>query len=407
MDASLVIIGTEITRGLVQDTHTKNLSFLLSGLGINVKSVFTVPDSHNVSKYIALAASDSDIIITTGGLGPTNDDMTRFELRDAIGVELLENKKAVSHIKKMTGSSEKSNSLQALIPNGFEVIDNKNGTALGFYGKKDNKFYMCLPGPPFELNAMLGSVKEIIGKHAGVSDCECYTYTLFATTEAHFNDLTNKALLELSYSEDDIIVGTCYKEFRVLVYLYTNDKNKAYNFINKIKLYLSKENDSLDFIFDGDVDLFDYFASLLIKRKMTVSLAESITGGLIAKKFTDIAGSSSWFASSIVSYSDYVKIKELCVPESIIKKHTAVSAQCALAMAEGAQKKFLSSISLSITGYAGPGGESVGKCFMGIKVEDEPCKVFEHDVIRNTRIGTRNACCVILVLHTIRLLEGK
>ena len=369
MNASLIIIGNEITRGLVQDNYVKRLGSLLDNSGIRTECAFIVNDSKCIREYISLACAKAEIIITTGGLGPTDDDRTRDEVSYAVSRPLVEMQKARENVTKRIGCGicGASNMRQALIPEGFEVIANENGTAPGFYGEANGKLFVSLPGPPKESEPMLAEVREIVRKFAGIAPDRCATFSLFLVAEARFNDLSDMALSAIG-DHRGIEVGTCFHDYKIDVFVYYEDEKAKDEYVDRIKGLLEEEM-PIDCFFDGDIDIFCDFRDLLVEKRLSISTAESITAGFISKLITDMPGSSSYFKSGIVCYSNEVKMKELGVSRKTIGKWTEVSAECAKEMSSGCAVKFDSDLAIAVTGYAGPDGRDVGKVFVSVSLD--------------------------------------
>ena len=366
MNASLIIIGNEITRGLVQDSHVKRIGSLLDGIGVRLECVFIINDSGSIRDYITFASHDCDIIITTGGLGPTDDDRTRDEISNAVSRPLMETDQARQNVEKRLGcgSFGPSNMRQALIPEGFEVIVNENGTAPGFYGEVAGKLYISLPGPPRECEPMLAQTRRIICDFSGMPQSGCAAFSLFLVPEARFNDLSNKVLTQIGCA-DKLEIGTCFKDYKIDVFVYYRDARAKDAYVSAIKAVLHEEM-PIKCFFDGDVDVFQDFRNLIVSKRLTVSTAESITAGYISKLITDMPGSSSYFLSGIVCYSNEIKMMELGVGSDTIDSHTEVSVECADEMSAGCAAKFGSDIAIAVTGYAGPDGKDVGKVCVSI-----------------------------------------
>ncbi len=369
MNASLIIIGNEITRGLVQDNYVKRLGSLLDNSGIRTECAFIINDSKDIREYIALACSKADIIITTGGLGPTDDDRTRDEVSHAISRPLIEMPEARENVMKRIGCGGygASNMRQALIPEGFEVIANENGTAPGFYGEANSKLFISLPGPPRESEPMLAEAREIFRRFAGAASDRCATFSLFLVAEARFNDLSD-AVLSAIGNRKGIEVGTCFHDYKIDVFVYYEDERIKAEYVDRIKELLKAET-PIECFFDGDIDIFCDFRDLLAKKHLSVSTAESITAGFISKLITDMPGSSAYFKSGMVCYSNEVKMRELGVGRKTIDKWTEVSAECAKEMSSGCAAKFQSDLAIAVTGYAGPDGRDVGKVFVSVSFD--------------------------------------
>ena len=361
MNVSLYIIGTELTRGIITDKHTPLLTAELTKLGYAVKRSVLVPDDGTIEKSLALGVKDSDVLLITGGLGPTSDDMTRKIIADLAGVELEKNQEAWDTLYARVGERiHGANEQQAMIPHGFEIIPNPKGTAPGFKGtvKQDGKTVLiaAMPGPPLEMQPMFyNHVQPMLSKLIGYHEKERDEYSVFLIAEAKLEELCSQVADELNL-RDKIEWGTRFQALRISLYINGDDSLERKAFITRLR-----ELTGYGLIEDGDVEAVDLLTGFLNDNKLTISCAESATCGLLAKTLTDKAGSSSWFWGGVASYSKESKIKILSVDENEINANGMVTEKCALQMAQGIQKLSGSDVAVSITGIAGPTGEEEGK----------------------------------------------
>lgn len=363
--AEIITIGTEIILGQIVDINAPYVAKSLIEKGIQVLFQTSVRDDKELLKSVLKIAGDrASLIITTGGLGPTANDITREAVSELFGVPLVSDKEASIRIRKYL-ESHHGNMLdgymkQALIPEGALIICNDNGTATGFVLQYDNKIIVCLPGVPREMQSMMNKYLEIYHKQRK-SDEGC---TL--TRNVHTFGISERAV-----------------EDRVKDYMATEGQRKAMTLVhdgivtinilatatekeNTVKILDRAEQDIRKklghAIFGVGDETLEHAVVLLLKKcNKTIAVAESCTGGLVSDKLTNIPGISEFFLEGVVAYSNKAKIDLLGVPEELILKHGAVSPEVAKAMAEGIKKRALTNIGVGITGIAGPAGATKGK----------------------------------------------
>lgn len=381
----IVSTGTEILQGHYADTNAQWISQQLFGMGLRVDRHMAIPDDHDLLfEELDNACKRCDLIIMTGGLGPTADDMNRYSVAKVFGVELFEDQASLDFIKLLFESRKRvmppSNAVQAQFPGGATILQNKRGTAPGFFiePKPESELrasLLAMPGPPREMRPMFmeAAAPIILEKFAGGRRVmRTLTIHTVGVAESHIND----RMADLFDSDPNVGVALLAGRWRVDVRLTlqgdSDEENKANEerWIDLICERIGEEN-----IFGLDeVDLQMAVGKLLADRGETLTLAESCTGGLISKQITDVAGSSAYFLEGFVTYTDEAKERSLGVPKDLLVQYGAVSAEVAEAMAEGAQSATGSDWALSITGIAGPGGGSeekpVGLVYFGLAAPD-------------------------------------
>ena len=359
MIAEIISVGTEITTGSILNTNTKYLSTKLMELGIETYYHSTVDDHKDrLSQVVNIALDRADIIITTGGLGPTEDDLTKEVISQTLGLELEMNWDMEQSIREMFTKINRTmtdnNRKQAIKPKDSQFITNENGTAPGIYINKDNKKIIMLPGPSSEMNAMFEKyVIPLIKEDYTIINRSINLYGIGEST------------LEFQLKEmpiwyyDNIVIATFAKtgDIEIKIIGKGKDRRTVENQINKImKIIIARFK---EFIFGYDnIRIEEVVYKLLIDKNLKLGLCESCTGGLISSRFTRIPGASNVLDRGIVTYSNQAKVEELDVDSNIIDKFGAVSGETAFAMAEGLLKKTNLDIVLSITGIAGPSGGS-------------------------------------------------
>ena len=364
--AEIITIGTEMLLGDLVDTNTAWLSSNLARLGVGIYRHTTVGD--NKDRIVAAmreAASRSDLIITTGGLGPTSDDITNECLAEVAGREMIEYEKARNHVDEMFARFGRkptpSNYKQALFPEGTKLIPNPLGTAMGALLELDGTIFATFPGVPGEMKNMFHETLEPLVESR--SDGSIVSKTLW------FAGIGESALAEqvqdLLDAEDPTVAplaGQGKVRLRVTSRAATPEEaeGKIKPVAEDILARLGKYHFGED-----DETLESAVARLLEAGGKTLALAESCTGGLLAKRLTDMPGSSAYFKEGLVTYSDGAKERLLGVPEEMLVEHGAVSEPVAVKMAEGVREASGADYGLSVTGVAGPDGGTEEK-FVGL-----------------------------------------
>lgn len=362
MRIEIINTGTELLLGTTPNTHGTWLGLELMNLGLRVQRQITVPDGDAVREVIKESIERSDVLIITGGLGPTSDDLTREATAEAMGVDLIEDEHALRVVEDYFNKLEKymapSNLKQALIPCGAEVLPNPNGTAPGVYGPpRLGKGTPCsvflLPGPPRELYPMYhAEVPHRLKALAELSDDHSMVEMKFTGIgESDFHEELDGPLNAIA----DLEVGYCARPSEVDLRLIGTSSAVASARILVEKAYPDK------LISDDGRLLEKVIVDLLVERGSVLATAESCTGGAIASRITDVAGASEVFTHGIVSYANEAKRDVLNVSEELLNTHGAVSEEVACAMAQGVLDLSSADIAVSVTGVAGPGGGSEGK----------------------------------------------
>ena len=380
--AELIAVGTELLLGNIANTDAQMISQGLSQLGINVYYHTVVGDNpQRVRQAVDIARGRADILITTGGLGPTCDDLTKVAVAQAFGKELVYHEPSAQRIRERFAQRgtpvTENNFQQAMVPEGCTVLDNDWGTAPGVAFASGGTHVLMLPGPPRECAMMFrhralpylqklsdGVIASRTVKTFGIGE---------SAAEALLRDLMN-ALHNPTLAPYAKPTGT---ELRITAHAPTREE--ALRLIapveEQVKAILK------DKVIGVDVDSLEEVCLRLLKeRGLTVGTAESCTGGLMAKLLTDLPGSSAVFRGGVVSYTDGVKAGLLGVPQDLLDRYGAVSPQVAEAMARGAKAALGCDIALSTTGVAGPDaddrGNPIGLVYLGLAWGDQ-CQVTE------------------------------
>lgn len=405
MRTAILTVGTEILFGQIVNTNAAFLSQELNNLGFDVMYHYSVGDNpERLEELIHLAFRDCDMIITTGGLGPTQDDLTKEVITKAMGDELVVNEEALKALRdryeRVNRPMTENNLKQANLPSSAEILPNDQGTAPGFWLEKNGKIIASLPGPPREMTNMFN--KQVRPRLKRLQDSVIYYRILrsFGLGESKMETV----LLPLIDGQTDPTIATYAKEgecsLRIASKRATSDEAEA------AVDWMTKEVLDIigDYVYSLDnEELIDVVGKLLKDKNISVSCAESCTGGLFAGALTSIDGISQVFERGIVTYSNRAKMEELGVSASTLEKFGAVSRETAAEMAEGLKAKTGSDLCISVTGIAGPDGGSeekpVGLVYIGI------CYEGKTDVIktqmRNVNRNWNRNYAVLNMLHEI------
>lgn len=411
--ASICTIGDEILIGQIVDTNSSHISRALNSLGIQVTRMLSIGDDHDVIvKGLKNELKENDIVIVTGGLGPTKDDITKQALSDLSGAHgYKRDGRQLQIIRNLLHARGLDvldiNMAQADVPETCEVIPNRLGTAPimvfrfteSIFGH--NATLYSLPGVPFEALGALDDVMADIKRHNGISDIYHKTVMTFGIPESQLSKMLDQ--WEDSLPEDMHLayLPNPLTGVRLRISIYGGEKSAEEA---RIDAELAKLRTILgDALYSETDDSLERFIGRTLEAKgMTVSVAESCTGGLISSLFTSIPGSSAFYLGSVTSYANSVKTGILEVPENIIEEYGAVSQECVCKMAEGIRKITGSDFSVATSGIAGPGGGSeekpVGLVWIGVSSEKgtEAYKmIFNGDRKRNIDRFAANALNIL------------
>lgn len=371
MKATILSVGTELLFGQITNTNTVFLSQQLNLLGFDVMYHYTVGDNpKRLEKLIHMAFKDCDLIITTGGLGPTQDDLTKEIACRALGDEMRLHQPSMerleTYFKKQNRKMTENNKKQAYMPSRAIVFENHAGTAPGFALEQDGKHMICMPGPPREMTAMFQeSVLPYLEKKS-----EGVIYYRMIRTFGIGESMLETKLLPLINEQTDPTLATYAKEGECCLRIASkrSTKEEARNAVDDM---LKQVREIIgEYIYSADdEELVQVTAKKLMEQNLSLSSAESCTGGMFAAAVTSVSGISKIFDRSLVTYSNEAKMQELGVREETLKTCGAVSEETAREMAEGLFQITGSDICISVTGIAGPEGGSpekpVGLVYVG------------------------------------------
>ena len=387
--ASIVSIGNELLCGQVVDTNSAYISGKLLSAGIPVVGSYTVGDQIDlIVRRLKLAAEDAEVILVTCGLGPTDDDLTRQALAEFLGVELQMKEELLREVEGFFAGRglrmPANNRIQAYIPAGAKVIANKLGTAAGIMAEVNGKLFAVMPGVPAEMKRMfeesvLPKLKELAaGQAVVVRKLKC-----FGAGESAIAELLG-GLMQRGRNPQINCTVQCGVTTLYIVATAENYSQAEQSAEKDEKLL----RDILGDVIYGTAEqtLAEVAGEKLARQGKTIAVAESCTGGTVARLLTDVPGASRYFTYGWVTYSNAAKTSELGVPAELIEKYGAVSEEAASSMAIGARKKAGTDFAIAITGIAGPAGGSeqkpVGLVYISIDSE-QGCRtgrfVFSHD----------------------------
>ncbi|MDD5428025.1 MAG: competence/damage-inducible protein A [Candidatus Omnitrophica bacterium] len=360
MTAEIISIGTELLLGHIINTNTAFLSQKLAEAGIDVYHTSVVGDNpKRLVESLKQALARADIIITTGGLGPTVDDITIETIAKFFGRKLVRNKMVVKCLRdyfKLRGTKILSATMrQAYTPEGVKCIRNNVGTAPGLLIDHNKKLVVCLPGPPRELNPMFENA--ILPRLRKMSKAAWVIKSRTIKISGGAESQVNKAVKKLLELKPPTTVGIYAKLGHVELRIMTKAKNEklAQAAIDRIEKKVRAKLGG--YIFGADDETLEgAVAGLLAGKKMTIAAAESCTGGLLSDRLTNISGSSRYFVMGLVAYSNSVKENVLGVSKYTLRDHGAVSEEVALEMAKRIRSLGGTDIGIGITGIAGPKG---------------------------------------------------
>lgn len=355
MNCELISVGTEILLGDILNTNVQYLSQRLAALGIGVLHHTTVGDNRErLLGALEAAFSSNELVILTGGLGPTPDDITKEVCAEYFGIELISDKEIEKKIESFFTAKNlkmpESNRKQAMVPKEGTVLVNNNGTAPGCIMEKDGKIIVVLPGPPGEMRLMFE--ESVVPYLKRYTDCVIVSHNVrtFGIGEssmservAHLLESSNPTVAPYAKSGESLLRVTAKAA----------DEREAEELMEPV---LTEIKELLgEYIYGIDTESIEAAAvRVLSEKKLTVAFAESCTGGLCSKRITDVPGASQVLHCSVVSYSNDIKNSVLGVKKEHLEKYSAVSAAVAAQMAEGIRKTASASFGAAVTGYAGP-----------------------------------------------------
>ncbi|MEI7541916.1 MAG: competence/damage-inducible protein A [bacterium] len=412
MNAEVITIGTELLLGQIIDTNAAYLGKKLAEVGVNLYFKTTAGDNiERVKSVLETACKRADLVLITGGLGPTVDDITREAVAQFANSPLILDKEALKKIDHMFSSRgltmTENNKLQAYIPQGANSIENNNGTAPGFIIEYKSTIIAVMPGVPSEMYPMMETaimpylIKKMGGTHQVIIS---KLLKVIGLGESRVDD----KIQDLFKKSENPTIGVYahINEVEVRLTAKANNETEAHKLIEALKKQVYERLGT--YIYGEDEEtLENKIAEILLKKKMKVSTAESCTSGLVAHRLTNVPGSSAYFTGGINSYANEVKTDILGVQADIIKQYGAVSPESAEAMAKAARKIFKTDCAIAVTGIAGPDGgtaeKPVGLVYIGIDIKGK-VEVYKNNFI-GSRENVRIRATHVALYHFLRGIE--
>lgn len=411
MKAEILAVGTELLMGQIANTNAQYISSRLPDVGIGVYYHDVVGDNpERLKQCLSLALSRSDVIITTGGLGPTQDDLTKETIAAAVNRKLVLDQESLDKMKtffkKYTRKMTDNNIKQAYLPEGCIIIRNKNGTAPGCIIEDGGKIIVMLPGPPSEMRPMFDETVMPYFEARSEFRLESRFLRIFGIGESAVED----RLIDLIDSQTNPTIAPYAKDGEMTLRITARYPRSGEHedliapVENEIRARLG------DAVYSNDNSTLDEVAAkLLLGKGKTIAIAESCTGGLLSARLTDIPGISAVFDRALITYSNRAKVEELGVKQETLDKYGAVSEQTAAEMAVGVRRAASTDIGVSITGIAGPGGgtetKPVGLVFAALAHKDG-VEVRKLD-LWGSRDRIRNVTCLHVFDMLRRHLDNK
>ncbi len=377
MRAEIIATGSELVTGGITDTNSVFLSDALLEIGIETAFKTIVGDDEkDMAEAFKQALGRVDVVIVTGGLGPTEDDITRKALARVLKKRLVLNDEALKKIKDAFASRKReypaSNDRQALVPSGARLLANPVGIAPGFFLIENEVFVAVLPGVPAEMRGMFREVlrQELVAHCGGKSHYRRKVLRTWGVGESKLDERIQEVL-----KQKNPYVGLSAKDRGVDIRILARETSKklASAAVDRVEAEVRKKLGDAVYGVDSQ-EMEEIVGALLIQRRKTIAVAESCTGGLLSGRFTNISGSSAYFLQGAVTYSNQSKTGLLGVPVNLIEQHGAVSRETASAMAAGIREKAGADLGLAVTGIAGPTGgtaeKPVGLVYIALAASD-------------------------------------
>ncbi|MDZ7715431.1 MAG: competence/damage-inducible protein A [Balneolaceae bacterium] len=381
MKCQIISIGNELLIGDTTNTNASWMGTFLTSNEVEVTRVHTIGDDLSLLKsVIEQSMSEADLVITTGGLGPTHDDITKKAVADLFDVGMKVHQPTLDFIKKIFEQRgltfSKSNYAQAEIPENAEVLFNKQGTAPGMWFEEFGSRLAVLPGVPYEMKALME--QQILPKIEKIVQGNSKRFSRYILTAGvGESNLSDKVVGDLSkFLDEQISVAYLPSPLgnRIRISASGSSVEEVEAYIDEVATYIHKKASKVIVGEGKDLTLAEGLGNLLKDKGLTIAVAESCTGGLLSDIITNVPGCSDYMMGGVIAYSNKAKMDLLGVDERSLKDHGAVSKRVALEMAKGAAEKFNTDIGVSTTGIAGPSGgtevKPVGTVWIGYWSED-------------------------------------
>lgn len=359
MKAEIIAVGSEMLTAYRVDTNSLLLTDELNKLGIEVKRKVIVGDDRaGLRETFREALERAEVVIAIGGLGPTEDDVTREAVAELLGRKLILDEEIVralqERFRRFGRQMSESNKRQAMVPEGATVLENKRGTAPGLWMEERGRIVILLPGPPHEMKAMVEQqVRPLLAKISGETRLHARELRVAGLPESEVDQRI--APIYTGYTDAQTTILAAPGEIQIHLRAWSADAAAASRMLDEMVERIRFALGEAVFTTAGE-EMEAVVANALNQNRATIAVAESCTGGLLGQRLTSIPGSSSYFLGGVVCYSNELKSAWVDVPAELIEEKGAVSAEVAVALAEGIRRRTGATLGLGITGIAGPGG---------------------------------------------------
>lgn len=413
MRAQIITIGDELLIGQVVDTNSAWIGMRLNEIGIDVVKILSISDNHHqIIDTISGAMDSVDIVLITGGLGPTKDDITLNALCEYFDTHLVLSEDVLLNIKRVLGDRISLNPLnqsQAMVPNDCEVLNNRVGTAPATWFERNGKYLISMPGVPQEMKVIMS--EEVLPRVVKLSSNNCIIHRNFLVTNIPESFIAQQ--LESWESALPECLKLAYLPSLGYVKLRLTAHGTDEGLLNKTLRQYGRELQNLlgsNVIDNIDVSLEEYLGNCINHLGLTLSTAESCTGGNIASRITSVAGCSHYYKGSIVAYSNEVKMNVLKVAPVILEKYGAVSEQTVIAMVENVKELLGTNCAIATSGIAGPDGgtleKPVGTIWIAVSYNDVT-RTFKQEINRGREINVERAVNAAFLMLINMLQAGK
>lgn len=398
--AEIISIGNEVLAGLTINTNAAYISTQISSIGLPVNWVTTIRDEHD-DIIIALQTANkrADVVLVTGGLGPTPDDITKASICEYFGTELVKNEDVLNHVQNLLKNRNlnllESNIAQALVPGKADILNNPVGTAPGLAMEKNGCYFFFMPGVPFEMRRLVDEqIMPYLLKKLKLPNVQIGLLRTTGIAESRLYELLKDIIDE--YPQFPVAFLPRHIGVDLRFRLISEDTSEQYKFETFVSII---HNKAAKYIFTTEnIELEEELGRILKKKNLTFSCAESFTGGLIGDLITNVSGSSEYFMGGLITYSDESKMVSLSIKKETLESYGAVSAETATEMVCGVQNVFKTDCAMATTGIAGPtgatGNKPVGLCYIAARFDNkEIVKEFHfgRDRVINKRRGAMAA----------------
>ena len=416
MNAEIIAVGSELLLGQIVNTNAQFISKQLSELGINVYYHTVVGDNEGrLKKAIEVAQSRAELIIFSGGLGPTKDDLTKETIASVLNVELVYDDHAMDTIEAFFAKRKRpmteNNRKQALILQGATVLTNHHGLAPGMLLNQSNHTYILLPGPPKELEPMFQfEAKPILATKLNVASViRSHVLRFYGIGEAEL-EVRIQHILD-NQTNPTVAPLASYGEVTLRITAKADSEQQAQSLI------AAKSNEILDIIGEycygvNDDSLASKAVDIMTRNELTFAAAESLTAGLLQAELAEIPGVSAALVGGVVTYTEQAKIEQLGISEALLQQFGVVSEQCAVAMATKVKDKFNTNIGIGLTGAAGPephGDEPAGTVWIGLVIDEQEPRAYRLQLSGSRNMNRIRAVKFALhfLVHELKKLGYK